>query len=76
MGAPQWGQNLLSLILPHTGQTLPSVWAAASSLSAASRRVWSSAIFSWEARTAAITSAMASGTSPVFSQAYHWPMAR
>lgn len=46
MGAPQWGQNLLSLILPHTGQTVPSAWAEASWLSAASRLAWSSAIFS------------------------------
>ena len=75
MGAPQWGQNLVLLIFPHTGQTAPSGSSAASWASAASRRVWSSVIFSRDARTAATTSAMASGTSPGFSQTYHWPMA-
>lgn len=46
IGAPQWGQNLVLVILPQTGQTEPSSGAVDSAFSAASRLACSSAIFS------------------------------
>ena len=75
MGAPQWGQNLDSLILPHTGHTFP--WGSAPASAICSRQAWSWAIFSWDALTAATRSATAAGGSPsAYSQTYHCPMAR
>ena len=65
MGAPQWGQNLLSLAAPHTGQTLKDT--SASSTTGSS--YWGLLASSWamrslEAATAATTSFTASGISP------------
>ena len=77
MGAPQWGQNLLSLAAPQTGQTLK----VTSDSSTAGSSFWGLLASSWAIRsllalTAATTSLTASGTSLWCSATNHSPMAR
>ena len=77
MGAPQWGQNLLSLAAPQTGQTL-KVTSDSSTAGSSFRGLLASswAIRSLLALTAATTSLTASGTSLWCSATNHSPMAR
>ena len=75
MGAPQWGQNLLSDTAPQMGQAFsPETGSAASSL--ADLQASSSAILALEAVTASTSSRTASGISPSYSLTNHSPMVR
>ena len=79
MGAPHWGQNLLSEAAPQMGQIFWAGASAAASGSASSLRgllASSSAILALEAFTASTRSRTASGISPSYSLTNHSPMVR
>ena len=80
MGAPHWGQNLLSDSAPQMGHFFPAAGSSSGSPAAGSSFTgllpYSSAIFALEAFTASTASRTASGISPSYSLTNHSPMAR